>query len=290
MQTTKKAFLRSLRRALFWRLPPAETREVLTDYESLFAGGAAEGKTEAELCARFGEPRDAARAIVREEGWRGKRLGVLALVWTALAAFLNWWWTWEFGLGQFLPLLYAFQLALFPVLWLFWRRALTADSPLARRWTGAFWAVPTAVFAAVYGWTVWLLCVYFPRLWGSAGMEENVGPVHSSGQGLNLGQILWTVYELAGLLLIVLVLAILLLCWWDGTVKYLPAASWCVGVHTAFSRQTQAFWRMDPIGSLERMRYEALISPLAALLIVGVGGAALTAVLVRRGGRHGRAA
>ena len=36
--------------------------------------------------------------------------------------------------------------------------------------------------------------------------------------------------------------------------------------------------------------YSALLIPLAVLLVVGLGGAALTDLLIRKGGRHGRTA
>lgn len=42
----------------------AEKREILCDYEEHFASGAAEGKTEEDICRRLGDPADIAREYV----------------------------------------------------------------------------------------------------------------------------------------------------------------------------------------------------------------------------------
>ena len=72
MNKTKKAFLRQLRRALFWRLPSGETRAIVEDYSSFFDNRMAEGKTEAEVCREFGAPAEVARTILRESGQRAQ--------------------------------------------------------------------------------------------------------------------------------------------------------------------------------------------------------------------------
>ncbi len=287
MEATRKAFMRALRRALAWRLPPAEVRSVLTDYEGFFAVGAAEGKTEAELCRQFGQPRQVAAALLREEGWRGSRVGSLAFVWTALAALLNWWWTWrQFQYGDRLPVLYVLQLLLFPALWLIWRDTLTVRAaPSSRRWALVLWGVPAAILAAFYGYVSWLFREYLPW-WQSLPAEEQAG-------GSSAGRILGAAYELAGTVLVLLVLAALLRCWWDGTPRYLPAAAWCVGVHAVLSQQYMVFTSMDVSAgsfSMELAKTLTLIVPLIPLGIVGLGGSLLTALLVWKGGRHGRAA
>ena len=92
---TKKAFLRRLRRALFWRLPGEEARTIVEDYNGFFDERMAEGKTEAEVYREFGAPTEVARAIQRECGRRSQPLGLLIIVWVLLAGFLNWWWTWQ---------------------------------------------------------------------------------------------------------------------------------------------------------------------------------------------------
>ena len=79
MNKTKKAFLRQLRRALFWRLPSGETRAIVEDYSSFFDNRMAEGKTEAEVCREFGAPAEVARTILRESGQRAQPLGLLII-------------------------------------------------------------------------------------------------------------------------------------------------------------------------------------------------------------------
>lgn len=281
MEATRKAFMRSLRRALAWRLPPSEVRSVLTDYEGFFAAGAAEGKTEAELCRQFGQPRQVASALLREEGWRGSQVGLLLFVWTALAALLTWWWTfWKFGMGgdeEGLLILYILQAVLFPVLWRLWRDTLTErPGPSSRRWTLAFFCVPAAVWAVVYGLVIWLFQMLSPSYEGP--VIERIGPF------------LGSFYDFSWLGLSLLVLAILLRCWWEGSLRYLPAAAWTVGVSSSIGRQWQVFTSMDLTGDLEIAEIMTLIFPLIPLGIVGLGGTLLTALLAWRGGRRGRAA
>lgn len=281
MEATRKAFMRSLRRALAWRLPPSEVRSVLTDYEGFFAAGAAEGKTEAELCRQFGQPRQVASTLLREEGWRGSQVGLLLFVWTALAALLTWWWTMrQFEYNDHFPALYIVQAALFPVLWRLWRDTLTEKAaPSSRRWTLAFYGIPAAVWAVVYGLVIWLFQTLSPSY---------AGPVI---QNRNMGRFLGTCYDLSWMGLSLLVLVILLRCWWEGTLRHLPAAAWALGVSASLSRQCLFFTSMDiTVSDLELAKTLTLIIPLIPLGIVGLGGTLLTALLAWRGGRRGRAA
>ncbi len=52
----KRTFLKELRKALLWTFGKKETADILSDYEGFFTSGAAEEKTEAEICEELGEP------------------------------------------------------------------------------------------------------------------------------------------------------------------------------------------------------------------------------------------
>jgi len=278
--------MRKLRRALAWRLPPSEVHGVMADYEGFFASGKEEGKTEAELCQQFGPPRQVASALLREEGWRGSQMGLLLFVWTALTALLTWWQAfWRSGMsaGVGLSVLYFLQTALFPVLWRLWRDTLTEKpGPSSRRWTLAFYGIPTAVWVLVYGFVIYLFGVYLS--WWQSLPPERQGTSY-------IGTILGWCYDLSWIGLSLLVLVILLRCWWEGTLRYLPAAAWTLGVSASLTRQCLFFTHMDiTINDLELMKTLTLVIPLIPLGIVGLGGTLLTALLVWKGGRHGHAA
>ena len=160
MTKTKKAFLRQMRRALFWRLPSGETRAIVEDYSGFFDDRMAEGKTEVEVCREFGTPAEVARTILRESGRRTRPLGLLIIVWVLLAGWLNWWWTWEIyrfsDLGH-IPF-YIAQFLLIPALWLCWRGALDSrkgNLPHPRRWRAAAFGIPAAAWAAFYSYYAW---------------------------------------------------------------------------------------------------------------------------------------
>lgn len=282
MAKTRKEFLGQLRLALAWRLPPGEVQEIMADYGGFFADGASEGKTEEELCAQFGAPKDVAGEILKEEGRSAGRLGLLALVWTALAALLNWWWTWwQFGLYDVYPVLYVIQLALIPLLWLFWRGVLDAPAfPASRGWQAILWGGSTAAWAAVYGYVMWGMFVLIPR-WQTL-------PPEVQAAGSNMGPTAGVLYEIAAAVLLALILVSLLRTWWEGTHWYLPGTAWCVGLHCSLARLMQTLRCVDPGSSLETAMTEVWLKPLIALGVAAAGGAALTAFLVWRGGRHGR--
>ncbi|WP_130868415.1 DUF1700 domain-containing protein [Intestinimonas massiliensis (ex Afouda et al. 2020)] len=168
MNKTKKAFLRRLRWALFWRLPSGETRAIVEDYSGFFDDRMAEGKTEAEVCREFGAPTEVARAILRESGRRTQPLGLLIIVWVLLAGFLNWWWTWQTfqfsNSGYFW--FYIVEFLLIPVLWLCWRKELDVrkdNLPHPGRWCIAAFGIPAAAWAVFYGYYAWCMLVFVPQ-------------------------------------------------------------------------------------------------------------------------------
>lgn len=72
---TRAEFMQRLRRGLAG-LPPTAQQEILTDYETHFADGLAEGRSEAEVAAALGDPGRLARELRLEAGlkrWEEER-------------------------------------------------------------------------------------------------------------------------------------------------------------------------------------------------------------------------
>jgi len=82
----KIRYMRKLSAALYWRMPADKAADVLSDYEEFFASGTAEGKTEAQICAELGKPREAVREIgeaLRQKDFLPNRIA-LNLILTAI--------------------------------------------------------------------------------------------------------------------------------------------------------------------------------------------------------------
>lgn len=286
MNGTKKAFLRQLGRALFWRLPGEETRAVVEDYSGFFDDRMAEGKTEAEVCREFGAPSAVARAILRESGRRAQPLGALAIVWVLLAGLLNWWWAWEVhevtGMGH-IPF-YVAQFLLIPVLWLCWRGALAGregDLPHPGPWHAASFGIPTIAWAVFYGYYAWCMLVFVPQF--------RTLPFDQGTAGAQIGFVIGT-FKQMGSLLILAVLALLLMCVWrEGAARLLPGAAWGMGCLCSMSELYTFSANLDGAG-IVLSPLSVLLPPLTVLLGVGAGGAMLTALLIRKGERHGHTA
>lgn len=286
MTRTKTAFLRRLRRALFWRLSSGETHAIVEDYSGFFDDRMAEGKTEAEVCREFGAPAEVARAILRESGRRTQPLGLLIIVWVLLAGVLNWWWTWQTfrfsNSGYFW--LYIAEFLLIPVLWLCWRGTLDSrkgNLPHPRRWRAAAFGIPAAAWAAFYSYYAWCMLVFVPKF--------QVLPFEQQTAGAKIGVVIGTLKE-EGSLLVLAVLAVLLAwAWREGSPRPLIGAAWCVGCLCSMSCLYAFSTRLDET-EIPLSSFAVLFPPLAVLLAIGVGGAVLTAMLIRKGGRHGRTA
>ena len=63
----KSTYLKQLETALRGKYAEPQVKDILADYEDFFASGAAEGKSEAELCAEFGPPGQAAIELKGED-------------------------------------------------------------------------------------------------------------------------------------------------------------------------------------------------------------------------------
>ena len=118
----KKTYLEQLGTALRQKYPEPQVRDILSDYEDFFTSGAADGKSEAELCAEFGPPEQAARELKSENTGETARRGTepFAIACSVLAiAFIAVFWVFHKVFYGPLPLPNAvdFWLAiLFPLL------------------------------------------------------------------------------------------------------------------------------------------------------------------------------
>lgn len=91
----KSTYLKQLEAALRERYPEPQVQDILVDYEDFFATGAAEGKSEAQLCAEFGPPEQAASELKSESETeipqRGKMRSALAVSILAILIFAILW-------------------------------------------------------------------------------------------------------------------------------------------------------------------------------------------------------
>lgn len=71
---TKKQYLSSLRSCLRFKFTDTEINDIISDMEECFDSGAAEGKTESEICLELGEPKTAAKDISAERNGSRKVL------------------------------------------------------------------------------------------------------------------------------------------------------------------------------------------------------------------------
>lgn len=76
---TRSAYMKQLKKELRWKCGRHQASAILEDYRRSFEKGATEGRTEETLCARFGDPRMAAKALLRED-----RTPAWALPWVRL--------------------------------------------------------------------------------------------------------------------------------------------------------------------------------------------------------------
>lgn len=286
MKKTKEAFLHRLRWALFWRLPGEEVQAVVEDYNGFFADRMAEGKTESEVCKEFGAPTKVAHAILRESGRRSQPLGVLIIVWVLLAGWLNWWWTWEvyvFSSMGHIPF-YIAQFLLIPILWLFWRGRLDgrkADIPHHGRWCAVAFGVPAVAWAVFYGYYAWCMLVFVPKF--------QVLPFEQQTAGENIGVVIGILKEEGSLLVLVVLALLLVRAWREWNLRPLTGAAWCMGCLCSMS-ELYAFSRQLDGTGMPHSPLSVLLPPLVVLLAVGVGSAALTELLIQKGGCHGRTA
>ncbi len=279
MIDTKKKFLRRLGFSLFFRMPSAEAREVAADYEVFFNDKLGEGKSEAEVCREFGSPREVAKAILKEEGKNSRPLGVLALVWTVLGI----WFVGGIGAPSFnlyndqrLYSLIVFLMT--PLLWLLWRKSVYPAQPPRRGSFAALCAIPVVSFSAFF---FYVCCnVRCPEQLHEQIGENLYGPSDFACFIVSLSEL--------GELAIAVALLLCLLWAWGRSPWYLVPAAHAFGCCEAIE---QILMSIDSINiTYEVMLRDILLRSLLTYLLVALGSAALTAFLVWKGGRRGRAA
>lgn len=77
---TKQQYLSKLRKQLQFRLSNSEIADIISDIEECFDAGAAEGKSEEEICLSLGEPKSAAASLLNEQTG-GERISKLTEIW-----------------------------------------------------------------------------------------------------------------------------------------------------------------------------------------------------------------
>lgn len=77
---TKEKYLAKLRQQLLFRLSNSEIDEIVSDMEECFEAGAAEGKSEEEICLSLGEPKSAAASLLNEQPV-GERVKTFSETW-----------------------------------------------------------------------------------------------------------------------------------------------------------------------------------------------------------------
>lgn len=80
---TRQQYLSKLRKQLQFRLSNIEIADIISDIEECFDAGAAEGKSEEEICLSLGEPKSAAASLLNEQS-SGERISKLAEIWLPL--------------------------------------------------------------------------------------------------------------------------------------------------------------------------------------------------------------
>lgn len=77
---TRQQYLSKLRKQLQFRLSNSEIADIISDIEECFDAGAAEGKSEEEICLSLGEPKSAAASLLNEQTG-GERISKLTEIW-----------------------------------------------------------------------------------------------------------------------------------------------------------------------------------------------------------------
>lgn len=232
MANTKIKYLRQLKHALRWRLPLSESKETLADYEGFFDEGILAGRSEAELCAQFGQPKETAHDLSRDAGFSGKPLGLLAVALFALSLPL----TnivipvlgFHFGqafLGHIhfhYPEIAWFAAPLVLLLWFFWRKIPCAPLPEPEK------RKPFRLCALAL--LIWLVSLVLAFLFSS-----RLDSAFSHGSITELGWILANLLWTAQIVLAAILLRSLLLAW-GKSLWYLVPAACCLGLLSGIGR------------------------------------------------------
>ncbi len=198
----KSTYLKRLGTALREKYAEPQVRDILSDYEDFFVTGASEGKSEAELCAEFGPPEQAACELKSDSGAEKPRRGInravlshallaalfLAVLWPFLGPDFQVSSGWSipegpvnFWLALLLPLMLEGILALWA--------SQSASSKKPPDWIARVHFIFAVPVAAVL---ILLVCFTFSVPWESErfGSEGPFGPVHILTTGAYYGTVL----------------------------------------------------------------------------------------------------
>ncbi len=280
MLQNRKEFLKRLKLYLTPVLPPDEVRDVVSDYDSFFSAGIAEGKTEKELCHEFGTPSQIARNMICETGLKSLARGAFALVWVAAALYLTRWQSWDEW--SRLPVLHLILLLLAaPVLCLFWKDRYVPAPPLSqsgRKRVVIMFAIPLMIWVLDSSYNAWCFASVFIE-----GIPMPFPVTYPSSAGT-----IATLCYYAALVPTVITLAASLLSAYTESPWFFPVAAHCVGVMASLGRFMAHFRSMD----IDRGTGipDVFLPPLCVYLLLGLAGALLTMLIVRKGVRRGRPA
>lgn len=289
---TRKKFLRRLYRALLLRLTPAEARDVTADYEGFFADRLGEGKTEEEVCREFGNPREVVRDIIREDGKKTKPFGVLGLVWSLAGL----WWA-NFGWLPFTSMRYWLSwrenpqllggtiFLCIPLLWVLWHKSVYPALKPKRREFAAVCVIPVLLWGLFWGFCLYAMGKPLES-WTFTKLVTSIGDTYMVSKVGQFVRTLSGLFELA----IVVVFLLCVLWAWSKTPWYLVSAAHALGSFGAMGVIISQMHDMSLDHSIEEAASAMLYYPLTGYLLMGLGGAVLTALLVWIGGRHGRSA
>jgi len=278
MLQSRKTFLRRLRLYLAPLLPPDEVRDVISDYDSFFSAGIAEGKTEKELCVEFGAPSQIARNMVSEVGVKSIGRGVFALAWAVAVLYLTRWQSWD-EWSRFPVLHLTLLLLAAPVLCLLWKDRYVSSSPLSRsgqRRVVIMFAVPLLMWVLDFSYNVWCLASVF--------IEGVPAPFPAAYPSL-AGTIVTLCYY-AALVPTVIILAASLMSAWTGASWAFLAVAHCVGVMASLGRFMAHFRSMNI--DLKISIPNVCLPPLFVYFMPGLAGTLLTLLIVRKGVRRER--
>jgi uncharacterized membrane protein len=73
---TKQQFMKELKKSLQYTFSQEETVDILSDYDGFFDYGEEEGKSEAQICAELGNPRDIAIELTNNPNARKRRINL----------------------------------------------------------------------------------------------------------------------------------------------------------------------------------------------------------------------
>lgn len=85
---TQKEYIKKLRTRLSFFVTNSELKDIVSDIEEIFADGAADGKSEEQICLSLGSPNDAAKNILLERGvsFLSKNTLIKAMIFAAVTA------------------------------------------------------------------------------------------------------------------------------------------------------------------------------------------------------------